>query len=352
MACILAALLACGAAEDPSHGRFLIVDTDAPIARTDSTPESADPLGGAIFSFDPSTRETTLFAQDPAFVDPQAIVRHRDGSWWVLDFAAKPIDPASDTASRGAVFRLSADGATLRRHDSSLFRAPTSLLLIDERTLLISDRAALPGEARRGAVFRLDLDSGETEVLVAADSFRAPSWLAADPNGRVLLLDADAKTSKDATDEGIVFVLDLDARTATTLLALERGVSPLGFLPLNVDDLLIFDTNADPRNLGGPLGALFRARRSDDARDWRIDLVASIPRFRDPVRGCLGPDGRVWFVDANADPEKRGPDVAGRGQNLTGPGAIFTLDPSSGAVELVASPISFVNPVAIAWDPR
>lgn len=350
MIAILGLALACGVpAESGAGGRYLIVDTDAP--RVDARP-GADPLCGAIFAFDPATRKTTLFAQDDGFADPQAIVRHPDGSWLVLDFSAAPGDDAPDPAARGAIFRLDgATGRTLRRYDSALFRAPTSLTLLDDRTLLVSDRAALQDGARKGAVFALALDTGETRVLVAAPAFRAPSWLARDPAGTVLLLDADAKADPERPDEGIVFAIDAAAGTATPRLALEGGVSPLGFLPLGVDNLLIFDSNADPKRLGGPLGALFRARR-DETGEFRTELVASIPRFRDPVRGCLGPDGRVWFVDANADPEKRGPDAAGRGQNLTGPGAIFTLDPADATIELVASPTEFVNPVAIAWDPR
>lgn len=351
--------LACSDAEEPRHGRFLIADTDAPrtgaLARAEpgaaGTPAKAEDLIGAIYAFDPVTRETALFAQDPGFRDPQALARLDDGSWLVLDFAAPPLPAAKDSPARGAIFQLDGKtGATLRRFDSETFRAPTSLLILADSKVLVSDRAALPSVDRRGAVFELDLESGATRLVIAAPEFRAPSWLARTDDGTILLLDADAKATPDAADEGVIFALDIAKGSATPRVVLTATVSPLGLLPLQSGDLLVFDTNADPKRLGGPLGAVFRVEGPNESAP-RTVLVASVPRFRDPVRGCFGGDGKVWFVDANADPEKRGEDVAARGQNLTGPGAIFTLDVESGAIEFVASPLPFVNPVAIAWDP-
>lgn len=356
--------LACSDAEGPRHGRFLIADTDAPRAdpsrpsspttgaegrsQEPATPES---LIGAIYAFDPVTRETTLFAQDPGFRDPQALARLEDGSWLVLDFAAPPLAAAKDSPARGAIFQLDGKtGATLRRFDSEAFRAPTSLLILGDSKVLLSDRAASPSDDRRGAVFELDLESGTTRLVIAAPEFRAPSWLARTDDGTILLLDADAKASPDAPDEGVIFALDVAGGSATPRVFLTSTVSPLGLLPLPTGDVLVFDTNADPKRLGGPLGAVFRVEGQSESAP-RTVLVASVLRFRDPVRGCIGGDGKVWFVDANADPEKRGEDIATRGQNLTGPGAIFRLDVSSGGIEFVASPLPFVNPVAIAWDP-
>ncbi|MBI4879168.1 MAG: hypothetical protein HY812_05845 [Planctomycetes bacterium] len=110
---------------------------------------------------------------------------------------------------------------------------------------------------------------------------------------------------------------------------------------------LVFDANADPRGAGTPLGAIFRF----DPATGATALVACDPLFRDPVRGCFAEDGLVLFVDANADPEGRGPDAAGRGQNATGGGAIFSLDRATGEVRVLAVPAAFVNPVCILRAP-
>ena len=154
-------------------------------------------------------------------------------------------------------------------------------------------------------------------------------------------------TAEFADADGVVFRIDPFRGTSRIDSTLEGTISPLGMLVLEDGDLLIFDANADPKRLGAPIGALFRHRRATQ----RTECLVQVPRFRDPVRGTYGPDGRVWFVDANSDPEKRGPDAPGRGQNLTGPGAVFALSLQDSALELIGSPPQFVNPTGILWRP-
>ncbi len=330
----------------PPHAVFLIADTDF---HQEGDPD--DVLRGAILAFDPKTKECSVFAADKQFLEPQGIVRHSDGSLLVVDFGAKakPDSPDSPHAKgTGAIFRLSGkDGSFLRRYDSELFVAPTSLVLVDDHTAWISDRKAKNAAGGQGAVLALDLESGATKVAFDDARFKAPSCLALSKLGKPVLCDADAKRDATTTDEGVLFRLDAATSKAEPFAYLTGTLSPLGLLCLDDGDCLIFDSNADPKHLGGPAGAVFR----QVAATGKTEVLAELPRFRDPVRGAFGPDGRVWFVDANADPEKRGPDRAGRGQNATGPGAIFAIDLATNAVETIASPLCFVNPVAILWVP-
>jgi hypothetical protein len=337
---IAPAAAACGPPQESAPpakagGRLWIVDTDA-------EQEGVPGFPGAILEYDLGTHDCRVVAADPRFVDPQDVAPLADGGFLVLDSAARL---AGHEDARGGLFRFAADGRVLRTYSHEALRAPTAMLAGSD-DVVIADRG-VRGEGG-AALYAIDLASGEFTSLLAGESATklvAPSALLRDRDGSLLVLDADVKEAPGPGPEGAVFRLTADRRAIASTLWLEGTISPLGMLALDGGDLLIFDTNADPKRLGGPAGALFALRRGGDVATTEL-LVAS-PRFRDPVRGELGPDGRVWFVDANADPERRGEDRAGRGQNLTGPGAIIAFDPKSGELEFVASPALFVNPVAL-----
>lgn len=323
----------------PPHDRFFVVDCDA-------EQEGVEGFPGAVYSFDRADASCVRFAADPRFDDPYLLLVHPDGTLVLVDHAASA-DPKRE-GGKGAVFRL--DGTTgkvLRVYAPSCFAGPVSATLQDARTLLVCDRRAqVEGCSGTGAIFRLDLESGDCERLAADARFAAPADVLMDGSG-VLMLDADAVADAATGAQGVLFRVDFATRAVAEIAKLPQALSPLGLLAEKSGDLLIFDANADPLKIGGPVGAIFRLHRSEA----RCELVASLPRFRDPVRGCLLDDGGVLFVDANADPDKKGPDKAHRGQNLTGPGAIFRLDPKTGDVTLVAAPPEFVNPVDILRRP-
>lgn len=333
----LGCLIALGACSW-SHERYVVVDSDARTVGTDGLP-------GALFTFDRTSGEVEILAADRRFVDPQCAIVDRDGSLLVVDFTAKPGDPNH----HGAVFRVDARlGVVTQVYTSALWSMPTNAALDPQRDVLyIVDRAGTFGaETVRGCVFALDLKSGASSVAYADPQFVAPSAALFDPTGRLIVLDADAPNSALA-EQGIVFDLGPPPSAARELVRLQHCVSPLGFVRDRDGTFLILDANADPLHRGGPLGAIFRA----DPRDGSTTLLASPDVFRDPVRGCLTDDGQILFADANADPEGRGPDAAGKGQNVTGPGALFLCDPATGAVTVAATSPRFVNPIDVTRLP-
>lgn len=313
----------------PSGESYLIVDADA-------GPLGDDDLGGAIFRWDRATGTVEPFVVDPRFVDPQRAARLENGDLLVLDMAAET------PHGRGGLFRVDATSrAVADPIGSAAFDRPVALAVGPGDAIYVADRSAMPHGEARGAVFAVDLERGEVTVVANHVRFRAPSFLIAGSDGTLLLLDADARTG-DGADEGVFFRIDPTTGVVAEHAKLAGAVSPLGVLDEGDGSLLVFDANADPNRIGGPLGAIFRL-----AGDGTTTVVASDHPFRDPVRGCFGDDGAVLFVDANADPEGRGPDRAGRGQNVTGGGAILALDRTTGAVSVLAAPLSFVNPVDI-----
>lgn len=332
-----------GSAPAAAGESWLVVDADAPQDGVPGFP-------GVVWRFDRARGTVARFAADPRFVDPQRILRTGSGELLLLDFSAAP--SASPAARAGAVFVLDeASGAVLRALELAAFAAPTGMALAPDGTLYVTDRRAAAGREAgaggQGALFAVDLAAGTARTVAADPRFRAPADLLLEPDGSVLMLDADA-VGKFPDSEGVLFRIDPASGATSVAGELEHTISPLSLLAEPGGDLLVIDANADPRRVGGPLGAVFRWRRASGA----TELVASILAFRDPARAAYDGAGGVVLIDANADPAKRGPDAVGRGQNATGPGALFTLDPATGAVALLATPEGLVNPVALLCEER
>lgn len=319
----------------------------APSEDRDDRPEDAprrDPFPGAVHVVDLDTGASTVFSSDPRFVDPQRILADGRGGFLIIDYDADPDGRGGDTA---AIFRLTSRGEVIAVYSPQELVAPTAALLRDDGVLLVTDRRARPSAGSigdsQGALFALDLDRGTCTVLTVHPAFRAPADLIRAADHEVLLLDADTIGAEKGS-EGAVFRIDDRTGEVQEVRRLRGAISPLGMLLLDDGDLLIFDVNADPLKIGGPLGAVFRLEAGSDA----MTVVTSAPKyFRDPVRGRELEDGTILIVDANADPAGRGPDPVGRGQNLTGGGALLRLDLATKAITVLAAPESFVNPVDV-----
>jgi hypothetical protein len=318
---------------------YLVVDIDAPQAGVEGLP-------GALYRFNRTLGTLSRFAEDARFRDPQMAVFLPGGDLLLSDSDADPDETGRDT---GAIFRIDGStGAVKSAFSSELFVAPNALALAEDGTVYVTDRYARTGSGPGlGAVFQVDLERRECKVALGGDRLRAPAFVLIEADGALLLLDADVPTGVPG-DEGVLFRSHPGSGELTVAGVLKGAISPLGMLREPEGTLLVFDANADPHHIGGPLGAVFRF----DPESGETTLVVSSKPMRDPARGCLDRDGQVLFVDANADPEKRGPDAAGRGQNVTGGGAIFRLNRHTGELTVLLAPPEFVNPVSIArWPP-
>lgn len=321
--------------EVPRRTGYLIVDADA-------TEPGGIPLTGAIFHYEESTGRVELFSADRRFEDPQYALIGPDGFLYLVDLMAT--SPSSKGA--GAIFRINLEtGKVVDAFFPDEFRAPVSMAFDQTGRLFVADRS-VSTEHGQGGVFHLDLESGECTLAYTDPRFLAPAFLLAEKDGNLTLLDADSRLGGKG-EEGALFLLNTarsgDEPKVELAGVLSQTISPLGLLRLDEETLLIIDANADPNRIGGPLGAVFRF----DETTGNTSLLVSEFEFRDPVRACVGHKGQILLVDANADPHNRGPDAAQRGQNITGPGAVFLLDPDTGAITLATSHENFVNPVSI-----
>ncbi len=339
---LLGAALACTGCVGPAAAeRYVIVDADARQPGVAGFP-------GALLLFDRATGTIEPFASDPRFVDPQMAILDGEDQLLVVDFAARPIEGGGT----GAIFRIDVESrAVTGVWSPSELRAPCAIARGREERLYVVDRWAIappgPDKSRgRGALLELDLASGACRVVCDDERLSAPAFAIVEETGDVLLLDADAGVG-DGIHEGVLFRVSAADGTATEVGKVERGISPLSMLREPDGALLVFDVNADVDGLGVPIGAVFRLRLDGGS----TELVASSRTFRDPIRGCFAPDGAILMVDANADPEQRGPDPVGRGQNVTGGGAILRLVPATGEVTVLVAPPEFVNPVDIVRLP-
>lgn len=273
-------------------------------------------------------------------------------------------------------------------------RQPVALARADDGTLFVSDReadpldlrAAEPGR-RTGCVFGIEVGPdgrpARTEVVVAGPELVTPGALLA-WGPLLLLLDADANPRGQLAPDGrpatpgVLFDLvrlagdSLGPRRPHTLLECEGTTSPIALVardhggrlaPAWVPELFLVDANwaTAPEVLGD--GALFRvdfarvATPDEDLvahglrctlRPAADTLALGAHALVDPAYGDVLPDGRLVLADANADPRRLGPDGTGKGVYGTGHGAIVIWDPAHpGGLELLAADATLVTPVAV-----
>jgi len=175
-----------------------------------------------------------------------------------------------------------------------------------------------------------------------------PAVLCAVDPGRPVLLDAFADPLGSG-GYGTAFLVDRDGDPAANATAFAAHadlylVSSAAFEASG--DLLVLDAEADPSGLGvvvgggdGP-GALFRA----DGASGQVgllsdgsDYVPGLPGgtdtiFVEPAGLAVLPDGTILVADLDADPSGFGEDP----QGLPGHGALLSVDPATGQVDLVS----------------
>jgi sugar lactone lactonase YvrE len=191
--------------------------------------------------------------------------------------------------------------------------------------LVVDDDADVQGTGHAdGAVFLLETDSGAVSLLATQVSFANPAGAAFALDGRLYIADDDANPP-GVSSSGTVWALELAGGAITTAYAGPPLVNPEGVAALPDGSILIADRDADPAGLGGDTGALFRFEPASRA----LTVAATSPLFRDPKGVYADGLGRVFVIDDDANPLNLPEDS----------GAVFQVDPASGAVSvLVAGP--------------
>jgi hypothetical protein len=257
------------------------------------------------------------------------------------------IDYDAGTGGRGALFAV--DPATGSRIivsdfgnpiDGALGADPFGIVLWTAGAVLVADPFA--GTANRGALFSVDLVSG-SRVVVSDFGNAAQGPLGAytigvvvAADGTILVVDGNAGTAT----RGAVFTVDpvTGARTILSDFG-DATQGPLGVTPIAITldasgQILV----ADLDDGSGNLGALFRVDPATGART----LVSN---FGDVTQGPLGFDPLSVGVDASGRIL-----VADQHAGTSSLGALFTVDPSTGA-RIVLSDFGDVTQGPLGFDP-
>ena len=369
LATTLALPLACGGSANPLRpGELLILDMDAgtPIAGEGAARR------GALFRVsrtpDGGFAAPQVYATDDRWIEPVDVLLLPDGDALVLEQQwSKEPAPAL-----GAIFVVSppssdgpgALGSVRLLLTDARMRQPVSMTRGPDGTLWVSDRQADPLNLGRdtGCVFAFppdedgELPTGPATLAAAGPELLTPGALLKCSDGRLLLMDADANPRGLKTADGrpatpgVLF--EVTAKGLEELLEPEETVSPIALIERAPGEIYLVDANAgtEPGMIGD--GAIFQLVE-DEGRAWltrKLDgaLIGRAHTLVDPVGGDTLDDGRLIVADANADPLGLGEKDAGFGVYGKGKGAILAmgLGEKPTVTTLVADP-AFVTPIAV-----
>jgi hypothetical protein len=338
---------------------LLVLDMDAGDALPDGGRAGVVLLARAD-DVDPRQRRLAPapWASDARWHEPVDLLVLPDRGLLVLEQAWS----ADGGASRGAVFHVARPGAppTLCWSDPRT-RQLVAMARAPDGTLWVSDRAADPLElgTATGCVFavRLAADregalrADEARVAAAGPELITPGALLLASDGRLLLMDADANpkglrlADGTAATPGVLYELRPDG--LATLLQPERTVSPIALIERRPGEIYLVDANAGTAD--GMLGDGALLRLGEEALVPVLD-TAGLGRPRalvDPVGGDVLADGRLVLADANADPLGLGEDGTGKGVYGTGRGALLVADPDARTLDVLLADERFVSPVVV-----
>lgn len=313
------------------------------------TDELYDPFGygdsrGVIggFRYLDDVPALTIASSPAGIVQPVVAVLRPDRKLYVLDRGSDPLGLGRST---GGVYLVDpslrpADAVGELVFSSPLFRRPADLLLEPDGRILVLDADADPLDrgGSFGALFRGDPVTHNFALVTADARFQQPSSLTYDLDGTLLVLDRTANPlGLSDTTPGALFRVD-PATGVTTLVKAFDPVQlpdPRAVTVLSNGDYLIADSMADPSGGSDGLGAIYRIARSSGVVTPFIDD----PVFRDPIDLTMGEENQLWVLDRTADPD---------GSTAT-VGALFRFDATTGTRTLLQTYPLFQGVTSISF---
>jgi len=191
-------------------GRILVVDRDAnPLDLSQSDT-------GAVFAIDPTSGEVSVFSSPPELVDPYGVVVDSTGAVFVLDENANPQGHEGDS---GCIWELSpADGSVLRLVSSPPeFSTPLDAVALDgflyvlDATAEVSQSSGDSVVTRpSGTVFKIDATTGAlSDLFVFTPFFVSPADIEV-VDGKLYMIDKDIDFDGEGGAQGGLYVIDLD----------------------------------------------------------------------------------------------------------------------------------------------
>lgn len=235
------------------NGALLITDRNANPYRV---PYTEDPFGrpgdtgpGAVFRFDPVTRELSVALADSDFVEPVDAAMDRRGAIVVVDYLG-------GSGQQGTVWEFSPGGTEVRQIelDAGLFLTPVGIAVDAANDLYVSSFRSRDGpNPKGGAIYKISRGPDGAVTVASADSaLREPVDLAVGPDGNVLVADRAANPFHFSGEaRGSVFQLhpstgELTVAAASAVMRAPSGVVALGWPDLAGSRFLL--QNSGPGN--------------------------------------------------------------------------------------------------------
>ena len=257
---------------------------------------------GAIFLVGPDPADHVVpLASPEGFVNPTASVVRYDGKIIVVDSDA---DPSGFGGARGALFlvdpTLPLPGVAEVFATSNSWDNPADILEEPSGDYLVLDADADPLHLgnRPGALFRVNQDTRESTLVAASIYFADPRSMVFETDGKILIWDARANPRQLAGLPGALFRVDPASGSVEVVFSI-NGVfsSPTAVAVDAAGDYLILDRDANPAGYPNVApGAIFRVRRDGLA----IDPIFTSPLFVEPYDFVVDPGGDAWVLDRRA----------------------------------------------------
>jgi sugar lactone lactonase YvrE len=204
--------------------------------------------------------------------------------------------------------------------------------------ILVLDPYANPlNPEHHGTIFAADFPDERMLPFRGHTYLTLPSDIASTAPNRLLVLDRDADPTQSGFDTGALFELNTENNFLRTLSASRSFVNPTRLVRAPAGDWYVLDPSARPC---GPAyrGAIYRV----PAEGGVPTLVACSKVFRKLADLTVDSDGILWVTDREANPADLATDDTG---------AVFAIDPASGAVIDTVASEELVDPDGILWVP-
>ncbi len=307
-------------------GASLFLDTVPPVGGATAT--------GIIYAAGADSADPDPLSQGGLLVKPADSVFLEDGRLAVLD----PGSSGSPGRELGAILVCSLNttdtvSVLLGLGQDKGFVRPAGLALDRDGTLLIIDRDANPrgypyprphpdqlSDPGPGAIFRYDAVTKVLSVAAADSGFHQPLDAVVDRRGALVVVDYDG--GRDW--QGALWELPPGGTAREIELDAGLFLGPTGVTVDAANDLYVCSF----RSTGGPNpkgGAIYKVHRG---RDVTISIASADTLLREPIDLTVGSDGNLLVADRAANPHQL-PEYDR--------GAVFNLNPSTGALTVAAA---------------
>jgi DNA-binding beta-propeller fold protein YncE len=222
-------------------------------------------------------------------------------------------------------YPYSLDGGTVERTYTSPFLKSIADIVGDgQGGLYVLDAKADPlGQNYMGAIFHLDPQSGNFEVVISAPHFTSPKRMVREEDGTLLVLDPDGRLTPGGALRGAIYGIDPQTHSIQTLRALDDITLRAEAIEMaDPSTLLLLDSNLIVPGMSAAGGGILKLSTST----WAVLDTLALQQFGDPSDLIVDLEGNLIVLDAGA--------------NVPSGRALFRIDPESGA--LLGTP--FVNP--------